>query len=253
MFKFTKNGKDINIWRKYMLISFILFGITSVFVILIMLILFSTLRIEIRNFEKNNYKNEIKKEQEYRMALKIYLFNKIKWFQIEIDTNRANKIKKGKILKTITRKIENIKKQKSGTIKKLIFQNKKQTIKYIKKFKIHISELNLSLDLGTESVILTSAIATFIASAISILMGKTVDYSSREKYKYLITPLYVNKNIFKIRLNCIINVKMVHIITILYAILIENSLINFFQNKQLSRTIIKRNLKQNAAVHFEKS
>ena len=41
----------------------------------------------------------------------------------------------------------------------------------------------------------------------------------KEHYNYTIEPIYQNKNIYKIQFNCIIQVKMVHIINVIYIFL----------------------------------
>ena len=41
----------------------------------------------------------------------------------------------------------------------------------------------------------------------------------KERYIYNIKPLYYNKNLYKINLNCIIEIKMVHIINIIFILI----------------------------------
>lgn len=67
-------------------------------------------------------------------------------------------------------------------------------------------------------MILTSAIITALASIIGIGLARIIEIYNKEKYSYEIYPIYQNKNLIKLDLNCIIKVKMVHIISIIYLI-----------------------------------
>ena len=68
---------------------------------------------------------------------------------------------------------------------------------------------------------LTTYAIPFISTLISFFLKltvKNVNLRNKREYYYKIEPVY-NTNIINLRLNCIINVKMVHIINIIYIFL----------------------------------
>jgi len=169
----------------------IFFALTILFI----LITNSTVRIEINEKLIDSY--EKLKNLKYRISLE--LFNKINVISFKITKDKIigkdNKIIKG------------------GYI------DLKKILKYIfNKEKIKIEKLKLDLKLGTEDAALTSYIVVIISTIISTLIAKKVDKFSYNKYKYGIIPLYENKNIIKLSINCIISIKLVHIIYMIYVL-----------------------------------
>ena len=61
-------------------------------------------------------------------------------------------------------------------------------------------------------------IATF-ATIISILIAKNIDKYDKKKFYYSIIPKYEDKPSFKIKLNCIIDLKIVHIMNVIYMLI----------------------------------
>lgn len=197
-------------------------GILMIFIYIILIIIiirylvitFSTLRIDINELSINNKSNN------YLIIIKLMLFNKITWFKLKIN---KEKIKKWQISKwnKIIDKITGIKLIKNfKNIQKIIFENWKEIVKEnlfktIKRLDININKLNLKLNIGTEDAILTSFIVATLYSIISVVLANTIKKFNKEKYSYLITPYYTERNFFEIELNCIINVKMVHIINMI--------------------------------------
>jgi hypothetical protein len=180
------------------------------FIILIFLIMYlSTLKIEIINL-KIDTKNKIKNEYDFKISLN--LFNKIKWFQIQIDKNKFRKFD-DKIKLKILNKIINRK-------KKHIKVNK---IEIIKTLQIKLDKFQFYLMFETEDAIFTSYFTAIISTIIAIVVKNTINKFNKEKYKYEITPMYGNTNFLKLNLNCIINVKMVHIINVIFIILQKRS------------------------------
>ena len=114
-------------------------------------------------------------------------------------------------------KIKNSKRFKKIDLKKLQAHiPKKSEIFYmLSKLKIQIMKLNLKIKLGTESAPITSYLVVTIATIISIILPKLVKNNNNKKIKYIVTPIYNNKDI-RIKLNCIISLKIVHIIYVIY-------------------------------------
>lgn len=182
--------------------TFILIYIT----ILIITLLLSVLSIRIERMNISNYsKEKLLKDYEFHIELK--LLNKIKILDIIINKAFIEKMQ-------LKDKFNNI---NLSQLRKDI-PNKKEIKNIIKKLNIDISQLNLNIDIGTEDVIITSAIVAMLSAIIGIVLAQVIKKYDKEKYSYTITPLYINKNVIKISLSCIIQIKIVHIIYIIYVL-----------------------------------
>jgi len=162
-------------------------------------------------------------QNNYKIYVRLYLFNKIRWLSIKIDNKKVKKFEKGRLLQWIDKKAgmrieEEMKHMETLILKerKKIFS--KQTWEHIKDLNIKISKLKMSVEIGTENAVITSYLTAFIGTAVSILLAFAIEDYKKEKYHYTITPLYKNQNLLKMDFNCIINIKMVHIINTLYII-----------------------------------
>ena len=91
-----------------------------------------------------------------------------------------------------------------------------KNINILKKLNIRLDYLDLELDLGLEDVILTTELITLISIVISNILPHIISKYIPNKYRYKIMPIYINKNAYYIKLNCIFQLKIVHIINIIY-------------------------------------
>ena len=186
----------------------IVFFIILFLALLILVITLSTLQIRIKKANISNM-NLGKIEYDYLFFIELKFLNKLKIIQIAIDKEKVSKLsKKFKFKEKI-----DIKKVEKG------IPNKKERKKLQEKLDIKLNEFHLKAEIGTYDVIITSAIIAVISSAIGIVMAKLIDNYKKEKYEYTIMPIYKNKNIINLSLNCIIQVKMVHIISIIFTLL----------------------------------
>lgn len=186
----------------------IVFFIILFLALLILVITLSTLQIRIKKANISNM-NLGKIEYDYLFFIELKFLNKLKIIQIAIDKEKVSKLSKKFKLKE---KID-IKKVEKG------IPNKKERKKLQEKLDIKLNEFHLKAEIGTYDVIITSAIIAVISSAIGIVMAKLIDNYKKEKYEYIIMPVYKNKNVINLSLNCIIQVKMVHIISIIFTLL----------------------------------
>ncbi len=194
----------------FFIVLIILFLISLIFLMLCL----SDLEIEINKlyFDTHNKKHE--KLKDYLFYIRLKLFDKITWVKIKIDNKKVNKIKKSKVLNS---KIFD-KFKTSYNVKDIILKNKKDifSMNIIKELDIEIKQLDLEIELSIVDAILTSLSVPVISSIISIILSKNINKYNRNKYHYKITPLYEYKPALKIKLNCIINIKIVHIMNIIY-------------------------------------
>lgn len=140
------------------------------------------------------------KKKDAKVFLLIYIFG-IKILSINI---------KLKDIKSIYSK-ERMKFDKSKIIK-----NYKELKSFLNS--IEIKEISLNIDIGVNDVIVTTYIVVLLSTFLSSILPLYIK-EKREKSNYNIRPIYVDGIKYKIDLNCIIAIKTVHIIHILYLIL----------------------------------
>ena len=90
-----------------------------------------------------------------------------------------------------------------------------ETLKIIKSLKLEIESLKLKINMGIEDAIATSYLVAIIASILSIIPPHLVKKEDIKNIKYEINPIY-NTLIFNLKLDSIINLKIVHIIYVIY-------------------------------------
>lgn len=183
----------------------LVFFICLFLILTITVIILSTISVRIEKFKVSNYNECEKLNIDYKVFFELLFLNKIKILSIKIDKELVDKLK-------VKEKVKNIDFKQAKTN----MPSKKDLKQIIKKLQIRIDKLNLKAEIGTIDVILTSAIITILASVIGIVFAKIIKKYDKEKYNYEIYPIYQNKNLIKVDLNCIIKVKMVHIISIIY-------------------------------------
>ncbi len=169
----------------------------AVFIIIVL----STIKFEIVDFELSNIIPITPKN--YKIKLSFYLFGKIKIFSFKLNSERARKM----YSKMNIEKFDIEKGRKFLTIK---------NIKILKKLITRLVDLDLELDLGLEDAILTTELITLISIVISNILPHIISKYIPNKYRYKIMPIYINKNAYYIKLNCIFQLKIVHIINIIY-------------------------------------
>ena len=89
---------------------------------------------------------------------------------------------------------------------------KKEILKHFSD--IQVNKLNLKIKIGTENAFFTSMIIPIVSSIISIILMKKI--TNVEKQKYVVEPIYLNQNILEILISGIFEIKMIHIISIIY-------------------------------------
>lgn len=189
-----------------MILVLFLFGLIILIGITAILIIASTLHIQIKNLSISNM--QTKNNTKYAIIFSIYFANKIKYIWFNLNSKRAKKIySKGQLEKIDLKKF------------KKVF--KLSDLKELTKLHLKISDLNLEMNIGTKSPLVTSFLVVTISNAISLLLPHLVNNLKDNRYFYNIKPLYYNKELYKINLDCIIEIKMVHIINVIYYIFLK--------------------------------
>ena len=207
-----------------MVLVFVLCTTVLIITLLICMIILSTIKIELRHFEASNMRenrskhvqnlnseiNEIVRTESnatvskaYKLKISLNLFGKLKWIEVRLNDQKIEKL---------SHKM----KWKSIDFKKMEQNFDIEDLKQVKKLQPKLSYFYLESKIGVENVIFTSFLVTMISIIISMLLPHMVKKYGENKYHYKIVPLYVNKNVYQIKFDCIIEIKMVHIINILY-------------------------------------
>lgn len=173
-----------------------------VLILIIVLLVFSRMRIEVINFKfSSQTKRHINKD--YKVIIKLCILKKIPILKVNITKTKLEKMK-------IKEKIKNIDFK--------IIQNKnkfdKNAIKAIKKSNININKINLNLEIGTENATLTSVIVPAISTILAILLSRKIENPKNQLF--IIQPVYINQNLINIVFSGIFEMKMIHIINIIY-------------------------------------
>lgn len=169
---------------------------------ILIILFFSHVKIKINQITVSNMP---KYYHDFDIRIGIYLFNKVRLIESKLDkeTTQQNKILH-RVKEAISEKGLTLEWQRIPKLNEL------------KKVNVNLEEIYLDVKIGTEDVILTSAIVVILSSVIGLILGKAIkDYNSAQ-HRYTIVPFYNNKNLFELNLNCIINVKLVHIIYVIY-------------------------------------
>lgn len=181
-----------------------LFIFLLVFMIFICILIFSKIRIEIINFRFTSM-NKKHLNENYKIIIKLRIFNKFTIFKIILTKNKLKNL--------------NLK-QDAKIIRTKIIENKnkidKRVFKIIKNIKIIIKRLNLSIDIGTEDASLTALSVAIISSITGVIFRKSIIDSKKQSFR--IVPVYINKNLINIAASGIFEIKMIHIINIIYVL-----------------------------------
>lgn len=180
------------------------------FLIFILGLIFSKVKLVINKLELDNTVCKQGYLRDIDGRIKIYLFGIIKILSIKINKTR---IKKASIKNFLN-------KDKLTAIEGKIAKNVSfKDIKEVKNIKINLEKLDMNLNLGTEDVIITSLLIFVISNIVTFIVVKNINKTNKKKYHYIINPCYQNKNVFILDVNCIISIKTVHIINMLYRFL----------------------------------
>lgn len=177
--------------------------------ILALLIYLSKIEINIKNLYMNS---ESKKRNNENVIISISLkLWRIQWFSFKMDKNKMSslyakmKIKEYKHNKDIKNKIKRL--------LKACIQDKR-IIKLASNLSIEIEELKSEIFLGTEDTIVTS----YLVAAVAIIISNVIPHiikNSDNTIQYKVLPIYKQKYIYILKLDSIINIKIMKIIQIM--------------------------------------
>ena len=171
-------------------------------IILDIMIIYSTIKIELKDFEfiltkeKKRYINE-----NFEIIIKLYILKKIKIVNLKIPNDKINKNQIEKIFKNI-----DIPKDKKDL--------EIEIIDIFKNLNINLEKIKLKLYLGTEDAAITAILIGIISTILGIYFKFKLD--DLENVKFETIPIYIDKNYLKIYFDGIFRTNMIHIIYIIY-------------------------------------
>ena len=160
----------------------------------------STLKLDIQDFILVN-----KKIEKFELVISLNLFNKIKWLKLRINKERVKKIRGNTKLKVLNKILDTKVLKKFKDARKILAKDWKHVIKEFNRFEIE--KIDIKSKLGTENAATTAIITGTISAILGIILSRKI---AQPKYK--IEPLYIDKNYIYLSINCIIAIKLVHII-----------------------------------------
>lgn len=171
-------------------------------VFILILLIFSKIQIQIDNlsFSSNRIRHI---NNDYQIIIKLLVFSKIPIFKYNITKTKLEKLR-------LKEKVRNM------DFKILKNRNKfnKKMLKATKKINISIKKIKLYIELGTENASLTSIIIPIVSTVIANIFYKKVE--NYKNQNFTIKPIYINQNLINILIDGIFEIKMIHIINIIY-------------------------------------
>ena len=175
---------------------------------MLLIIVFSKIRIDVKKFE---YCSANKKHinPNYYLQLSWIILNKIPIIKIKLNKYTVKKLKlKDKFVDIDIKMWEERKKLD------------KETISIIKKIDFAIKKLKLKIDIGTENSAITSLLIPIISTLISFLLRNKM--KTKEEQTYIVQPIYKDQNYLNITISGIFDIKMNHIINVIYLLSRKN-------------------------------
>lgn len=170
--------------------------------IVTIILIFSTICIEIINFR---FCSQTKRHinQDYEIIIQLKILKCIPIFKVKLTKDRLEKLR----LKEKIKKVD-------FTALETNLSWDREIVKSIKQLDVSIPKINLHIDIGTENASLTSILVPAISTAIAIVLRKKV--KQYENQIFIMHPVYQNQNLVNLFISGIFEVKMRHIIDIMY-------------------------------------
>ena len=180
-----------------------------IFFLIIIGLVFSKIKINIKNV------TIINTDKNFDIEIIIYLFGILKILKIKINSENMiifkSKIKLQKIKKKILKNF-NVNKIENSIFKRITF-------KELKKLQLNVITLKIYLEYSTNNILLTTYSVPVISTIFGFLYNLSIKKYDSKNYYFKINPMYLNKKYFYIEGESIIEIKMVHIISIMYQLL----------------------------------
>lgn len=174
--------------------------VLSFFILLILIlgIIFLKVKISAKSLNLELFRKDLKKA-EYDIRVSLYFLGFIKIGSIKIRNGIVE-------LFFIKKTIDDLKKSNlyvKNIKPKFAQMSNKKKLNDLKKINFRLEDLRLNLELGTDSVVITSMLVGIISAIISSSMQIYIEKFNKEKYKWRVLPNF-EENLF-INLNASLN------------------------------------------------
>ncbi len=169
--------------------------ITLVIGILSRIIYSSKIEIEIKNLDISTTRQNII-NKDYEIMISLVILKNLKIIKFKIKKDRIKNIQRNKAIKNLDVKFLKSKKAPKGITS------------IIKELKIEIRKLEMYIEIGIEDAALTAISVGIVSTIIAILLKDKIT----KKDKYEVKPIYMQKNLINLKLNCIFRIDLMHYI-----------------------------------------
>lgn len=173
--------------------------IIILFSIMVFLIVISEFKLEVKNLNISTLSQNFMQEG-YLITIGLYI-KKMPILKFDINKEKLQKL-------DVKEKIKRIDFNRYVNHKNI----RKEILQRIKFWHLNLEEINLNIVLDTIDPIITSYFVALASSLIGILFGVLIKEYDKEKQRFLVKPVYINKNLITLSLSCIISIKIWNII-----------------------------------------
>lgn len=173
--------------------------IIILFVLPLILFAISEVKLDVRNLNVSTLTPNVVQDG-YLIIIGLYI-KKFPIFRIVFNKEKLEKLHVREKIK----KIDFNRYVKKDNIRKEILQR-------IKFWDFDLEEINLNVVLDTIDPIITSYATAITSGFLGILFGILIKKYNKDKQKFLVKPVYINKNLINLSLSCIISIKIWNII-----------------------------------------
>ncbi|MCI8699804.1 MAG: DUF2953 domain-containing protein [Clostridia bacterium] len=177
-----------------------MFFIVSIIILLVVGILLaiifnSKIEIEIKNLDISTIRKDII-NKDYEIIVSLVILKKLKIIKFKIKKDKIRNIQRSKAIKNLDVKF--LKRNRAP----------KGITSIIKELKIEIKKLEMYIEIGIEDAALTAISVGILSTIIAILLKDKIT----KKDKYEIKPIYIQKNLINLKINCIFRIHLMHYI-----------------------------------------
>lgn len=181
----------------------IFFILLSIIALLLVIVAFSSIKMNIEDFKFIN-----SKIIDMKIVISLAFLNKINILKITIDKEKVKKIEHNENVRKIAKKLQEKLIKEYKTTYNFDKKSVKEILAVLKYFKLSDTEIDVKI--GTENAIFTSFLVTTISLIITFFIARKVEHT-----RYVVLPVYINENYLNLSIKCIISIKLVHIINII--------------------------------------
>lgn len=174
-----------------------------IFLLVVLTILTLKIRIKILKVHFSSAHKHTHINKNYKFVIQFYVLGFLPISQIRITKDILEKLKVNKRVLTLEEKIL------SNPPKFDI-----DLLDTIKKLKFKISQLDFKIEIGTENASITAFIIPIISTILAFILRKPL--KNNNEIFYIVKPLFINQNVLNMQLSGIFEVKLIHIISIIY-------------------------------------